>query len=150
MISALDPGADVALFRLLAGSYLRWSGEPLVPRGCGAGWLYAQAPFALLAHDGGLDPRFIYANLAAQRCFEYSWEEFIGMPSRLSAGPADRAERQRLLDAVRREGLVRGYRGLRVAKSGRSFWIEDGVIWQLVDEAGVVRGQAALFYLNSR
>lgn len=150
MISALDPHADIALYRLLSGSYLRSTGAPLAPAGQGADWLYREAPFGLLAHDGGVDPRFIYANLAAQSCFEYSWSEIVGMPSRLSAGPADRAERQRLLDAVRRDGLVRGYRGLRIAKSGRRFWIEDGIIWQLTDEDGVDRGQAALFYGDSK
>jgi hypothetical protein len=32
---------------------------------------------------------------------------------------------------------------LRIAKSGRSFRIEDGVVWQLIDSA--VHGQAATF-----
>ena len=126
-------------------SYLRLAGTPLAPAGCGAEWLYREAPFALLAHDAGPDPCFVYANLKAQECFEYTWNELVGLPSRLSAGPADRAERERLLDAVRREGLVRDYRGLRVAKSGRQFWIEDGIVWQLTDEQGLPRGQAALF-----
>ena len=150
MISALDSHADIALYDLLSGSYLRSTGTPLAPAGQGSDWLYREAPFGVLAHDGGADPRFIYANLEAQTCFEYSWSEIIGMPSRLSAGPADRAERQRLLDAVRRDGFVRGYRGLRIAKSGRHFWIEDGIVWQLSDDAGIERGQAALFYSKSR
>ena len=141
----MPPHADPALYALIAESYLRLTGTPLAPPGCGADWLYREAPFALLAHDAGADPRFIYANLAAQTCFEYSSSELIGLPSRLSAVPADRAERQRLLDAVRRDGLVRGYRGLRIAKSGRRFWIEDGIIWQLTDEQGGACGQAALF-----
>jgi hypothetical protein len=136
---------DPALFALLAGSYARLTGERLSPEGCGAEWLYFDAPFAVLAHDEGPDPRFIYGNRTAQTCFEYGWSELVGLPSRLSAQTAERAERQRLLDAVRRDGVVTGYRGLRIAKSGRRFWIDDGVIWQLVDEQGVVRGQAALF-----
>ncbi|MGH8219540.1 MAG: MEKHLA domain-containing protein [Steroidobacteraceae bacterium] len=146
----MAPHADSALYDLLAGSYRRLAGAPLAPAGHAAAWLYEQAPFALLAHDVSADPRFIYANLAAQACFEYSWSEIVGLPSRLSAGPADRAERQRLLDAVRREGLVRGYRGLRIAKSGRRFWIEDGIVWQLTDARGAECGQAALFYCNSK
>ena len=79
------------LYALLSGSYLRLTGTPLVPQGCGAAWLYREAPFAVLAHDTSPDPRFIYANLAAQACFEYSWKEIIGLPSHLSAVPADRA-----------------------------------------------------------
>ena len=137
--------ADPALFALLSGSYARLTGKRLTPEGRGAEWLYADAPFAVLAHDTAPDPRFIYGNRAAQVCFEYEWAELVGLPSRLSAEAPDRAERQRLLDAVRRDGIATGYRGLRVAKSGRRFWIEDGVIWQLIDERGVTHGQAALF-----
>jgi hypothetical protein len=50
-----------------------------------------------------------------------------------------------LLDAVSRDGYVSGYRGVRIAKSGRRFWIEDGVVWQLIDAHGVYCGQAAMF-----
>lgn len=34
---------------------------------------------------------------------------------------------------------------VRIAKSGRRFWILDGTVWQLHDEHGVYRGQAAMF-----
>lgn len=138
---------DANFFDLLNGSYTRLLGTPLVPEGVdgadGAEWLYQHAPFAVMAHDGGADPVFTYANRAAQRCFEYSWNEFLQLPSRFSAEAPERAERQRLLDAVSRQGFVTGYRGVRIAKSGRRFWIEDGTIWQLYDEEGKVRGQAA-------
>ncbi len=137
--------ADPALFALLTESHARLVGTPLVPAGCGPVWLYRDAPFALVAHDTEPDPRFIYANLAAQRCFEYSWDEFVRLRSRLSAEPTERAERARLLEAVSRDGFVHGYRGLRVAKSGRRFLIEGGTVWQLVDESGAFHGQAASF-----
>ncbi|RDJ07859.1 MEKHLA domain-containing protein [Rhizobium grahamii] len=91
------------------------------------------------------DPRFIYANVAAQKRFEYGWDEFIGMPSRLSAQAPDRAERQLLLEAVERQGFIADYRGLRVKKSGKRFWMEHGVVWQLVDGSGERHGQAAAF-----
>jgi hypothetical protein len=38
-----------------------------------------------------------------------------------------------------------GYRGIRVAKSGRRFLIEDGVVWELIDPEGVRHGAAAAF-----
>lgn len=136
---------DSDLFELLTGSYLRLLGTPLVPSGRDAAWLYHEAPFAVLAHNTDPDPRFIYANKAAQKCFEYSWDEFIGLPSRLSAEAPQRAERQSLLEAVARDGYLRGYRGERIAKSGRRFWIEEGVIWQLHDPDGISHGQAATF-----
>jgi hypothetical protein len=136
---------DVEFFELLSGSYARVVGKKLVGSGQDAGWLYHEAPFALVAHNTEADPRFIYANRAAQKCFEYSWEEFTQLRSRFSAAPADRSERQRLLEGVERDGYVSGYRGIRIARSGRQFWIEDGVVWQLVDAQGRLHGQAAVF-----
>jgi hypothetical protein len=136
---------DPDFFDLLTASYQRLLGTPLVPAGRDASWLYHEAPFAVLAHNTDPDPRFIYANEAAQACFEYSWDEFMALPSRLSAEAPEREERQRLLETVAREGYLRGYRGMRIAKSGRRFWIDAGVIWQLVDARGISRGQAATF-----
>ena len=136
---------DAPFFNLLTGSYKRSLGSDLVPPGCGPQWLYQDAPFALLAHNTDADPRFVYANTTAQTCFEYPWEEFIQLRSRFSAAPDSREQRQRLLEAVAASGYVSGYRGVRIAKSGRSFWIEDGIVWQLIDEHGVFHGQAALF-----
>jgi hypothetical protein len=140
-----DRQTDPAFFALLVGSYARLVGAPLIPQGKDAAWLYHEAPFAVLAHGIERDPKFIYANAAAQACFEYSWEEFLDLPSRLSAEPTDRAERQALLDKVARDGFLSGYRGVRIAKSGRRFVIEDGIIWELIDGAGTRHGQAATF-----
>lgn len=137
---------DSAFFALLTGSHRRLVGRPLVSdETADAAWLYAAAPFAVLAHDTSADPLFVYANRAAQAAFGYDWQDIIGMPSRLSAEAPERAERQRLLDAVARDGFVADYRGVRIAKSGRRFPITDGVVWQLVDAAGRIHGQAATF-----
>ena len=144
-MSRTDLPEEPDFFDLLTESYMRFVGSPLPSSHLGPGWLYEEAPFAVLAHNTEADPRFVYANRVAQRCFEYSWAEFDSMPSRLSAEAPIRAERQRLLDAVTRDGYVSGYRGIRIAKSGRRFWIEDGIVWQLVDAGGVYRGQAAMF-----
>ncbi|MGK9235983.1 MEKHLA domain-containing protein [Inquilinus limosus] len=148
MSLSLDPD----FLRLLAGSHARLVGAPLLPEGVAAGdaaaqarWLYEDAPFCVLAHNTDPDPRFVYANRAAQACFEYGWDEFTTLPSRLSAEAPDRAERQRLLDAVTRDGFIGDYRGQRIAKSGRRFWIENATVWQLIDETGTLRGQAAAF-----
>lgn len=108
-------------------------------------WLYEDAPFGVLAHDATADPVFFYANEFAQRAFGYDWAEFTTLPSRLSAGPQDRAERQALLEGVARDGFVSGYRGLRVAKSGLQFWIEDVTVWNLLDDDGSYLGQAAAY-----
>jgi hypothetical protein len=34
---------------------------------------------------------------------------------------------------------------MRIAKSGRRFWIENATVWELIDEAGRRHGQAAAF-----
>jgi PAS domain S-box-containing protein len=98
-----------------------------------------------LAHDGSGDPTFVYANLTAQRCFEYSWDEMVGMPSRLSAEAPNREERAALLAAVAARGYATGYRGLRIAKSGRRFWIENVTVWNVSDTDGRCVGQAAVY-----
>jgi len=141
--------SDPDFFELLVSSYRRIVGrEPafldhaLHPS---AEWLYDRASHPVLAHNTDPDPRFIYANKAAQAAFEYQWDEITELPSRLSAEPVDREDRQRVLDAVARHGFAIGYSGLRIAKSGRRFWIDDGVVWQLIDRNGAVRGQAATF-----
>lgn len=143
--TSADLSTDPAFFALLTQSYARFVGAPLVPPGSDAAWLYRDAPFAVLAHDKSSDPRFIYANKAAQACFGYSWDEFLALPSRLSAEPQNRAERQALLDAVARDGFHSGYRGLRVGRGERRFLIEDGVVWELIDARGTRHGQAATF-----
>ena len=138
---------DVTFAKLLADSYAKLVGEPLVPATMtgaeAAVWLY-QAPFGLLAHDTSPDPVFVYANHTAQKHFEYSWDEVIGLPSRYSAGEEDRAARRVFLDAVRSQGYTHQYRGLRVAKSGRQFWIDDVTLWNLVNPEATLVGQAAL------
>ncbi|SQD95853.1 MULTISPECIES: MEKHLA domain-containing protein [unclassified Parafrankia] len=92
----------------------------------------------------GSYPRFVYANITAQRHFEYTWDEFVGMPSRLSARADSRDARRRLMGSVLLLGYASDYRGERTARSGRRFWIEDTTIWNLVDGEGVLHGQAAL------
>ncbi len=123
-------------------------GKPLVPVGFegaeAARWPYEDASYCVVAHNTEADPVFVYANKAAQRRFEYSWTEFTKLPSRLSAEEPNRAERQQLLDRVARDGFADGYKGLRVSRTGRRFAIEDGIVWQLVDDHGVAHGQAAM------
>ncbi|AOI80853.1 MEKHLA domain-containing protein [Burkholderia sp. NRF60-BP8] len=139
---------DANFYLLLADSYRRLLNRPLVPDGMnasdGAAWLYGTAPFGILAHDASADPVFVYGNKRAQAIFEYDWDELTALPSRLSAEPMERRERQSFLEKVTRDGFVSGYRGVRVTKSGKRFWIERATVWQLMDADGIVRGQAAM------
>ncbi|QLG88870.1 MEKHLA domain-containing protein [Chitinibacter bivalviorum] len=140
---------QLALVQLMLDSYRRLVGRELLPADWpleqAAHWLQFEAPFCVLAHEASSDPRFIFANTTAQRCFEYSAAELIGLPSRLSAEAPNRQERQQLLDTVSRQGYATGYRGLRIAKSGRRFWIENVTVWNLIDDTGVCHGQAATY-----
>ena len=45
------------------------------------------APAALLMHGNEADPVFCYANRTAQRLWGLTWNEFMRLPSRLSAEP---------------------------------------------------------------
>ncbi|RPH27802.1 MEKHLA domain-containing protein [Buttiauxella warmboldiae] len=108
-------------------------------------WLHTQAPYSLLAHDNSDDPKFIYANQQALRCFKYSEEEFIGLPSRFSAAETDRPARQVLLLTVREKGIAGNYTGPRIDKFNQSFTIYDGIVWQICQQQEVI-GQAALFW----
>lgn len=139
------PPLDHDFFDLLIGSYARLVGRDLVTARQRADWLYHEAPFVVLAHNTECDPRFIYANRAAQARFGYSWDEFIALPSRLSAEPQARADRAAFLTAVGRRGFISDYHGIRIAKSGRRFRIADATVWDLLDADGIRHGQAATF-----
>ena len=67
------------------------------------------------------------------------------MPSRLSAEPLHRDERARLLAKVSAHGFIDDYAGVRISARGRRMRIERAVVWNLVDGADVIHGQAASF-----
>jgi hypothetical protein len=128
----------------------RLTGRAILPRSRGespAEWALRAylAPWVLLAHDGGADPRFTYANRTAQTLFERPWRGFVGLPSRYSAEPDARDARADLLERVRRDGYCDDYAGVRVAASGRRFRISCATVWNLSSESGVHIGQAAQF-----
>lgn len=101
------------------------------------------APFALVSHGIEADPIFNFANRKALDIFGYTWESFTVLPSRLSAEPMAREERQYLLDQVTTKGYIDDYSGVRIASDGRRFRIVNAVVWNLLDEQGKHIGQAA-------
>lgn len=126
---------------LLAQSFERATGQRLP---VDALTLYG-APFAVVSHGMQADPVFNYANLFAQQLFGYAWEEFIALPSRLSARAPERDERARLLELVTRQGYIEDYAGIRVRRNGTLFRISRATVWNVVDTGGVLHGQAAMF-----
>lgn len=103
------------------------------------------AGFALLSHNNDSDPLFNYANRVALDLFELSWQDLIVMPSRLSAEPVERSERERLLAEVAESGFINHYSGVRIAKNGKRFLIRDAVVWNIYDCRQEYYGQAACF-----
>ena len=101
------------------------------------------APFALISHNIADDPVFNYANQTALSLFEYSWEEFVLLPSRLSAELVNQSERERLLAEVTNKGFISNYRGIRISKTGKRFWIKKATVWNLFEATGQYKGQAA-------
>lgn len=140
-------GFQAASASLVVESHWRLVGQPLLPASVDAdvGIALYKAPFVVLAHDTAADPVFFYANRMAQELFEMTWDEMVRLPSRLSAEPLARAERERLLKRVEERGYVDDYSGVRVSKTGRRFLIERATVWNLVDANGAHLGQAAAF-----
>ncbi|MDT8406918.1 MAG: MEKHLA domain-containing protein [Methylococcales bacterium] len=132
----------------LADSYEQVLHCPLLshmtPR-LGIGFALYYAPFAVLAHSAEIEPKFIYANLVAQHLFERSETQLLGLPSRQSAEPGLREARAAMLAQAHNQGFIRDYTGVRIAKSGQRFRIEQAIIWNVVDSQGVQIGQAARF-----
>jgi hypothetical protein len=79
--------------------------------------------------------------------WEVTWEQFTATPSRLTAEPDSRPERERMLAQARKQGYYDGYTGVRISSTGRRFMVEQAVIWTVVDLAGSPVGQAATFSL---
>jgi hypothetical protein len=142
----LTPGKQ-HLADCILRSFEKAFGRPLL-----AGGLNTHAPqelfgadIVVLAHDGGTDPTLIYANASALQLWGRPWAEMIGMPSRLTAEPQERAGRARMLATALQQHASEGYTGVRISKSGRRFQIHNARLWTLWGEGDQPCGQAAAF-----
>lgn len=134
---------------LLISSFHYWTGRVLLQKRSSAEDYSRdlfEAPFGLVSHNTEDDPVFNYGNQTALKLFELEWPEFTNLPSRRSAEPVDRAERERIMQRVTLEGYIDDYRGVRISSSGKKFMIEDATVWNIIDNAGVYHGQAAVFH----
>lgn len=145
----LMPEPTVALRRrveLIAASFHRLLGRPLLPEAGADTWAALwHAPAVIVAHGTEDDPVFFYGNRLALELFEMDFAAFTRLPSRCSAEPLVREERERLLQRVSRDGYIDDYAGVRISASGRRFRIEQAVVWNLLDADGSLHGQAATF-----
>lgn len=133
---------------LLCNSYQKLLGNALIqdnhPHEILAKALF-YAPFVIVSHNTAVDPIFNYANLKALELFGFGWDEFVQLPSRLSAEAIHQSEREKLLAEVNRKGYLDNYQGIRITKTGSRFLIKNAVVWNLIDETGRYAGQAAKF-----
>jgi hypothetical protein len=70
---------------------------------------------------------------------------FTQMPSRLTAEPMLREERQRLLETAACKGYIDDYSVIRISASGQRFRISNVILWTVTDAQGLTCGQAAVF-----
>jgi hypothetical protein len=145
------PWMEASLVRQAARiltSYRHWLGRELIPRGrnsmedAGALW---RAPLVVVSHGREADPLLNYANRQAQALWESDLAGLVGLPSRFTAEPMARDEREAMLKRTEAFGYVDDYRGVRISRLGRRFEIIRAVVWNLLDEKSEPAGQAAAF-----
>ena len=127
----------------LLRSFKRLVGHDLLPTS-DARHLF-RAPFVVLSHGVEVDPILNYGNALALELWELTATQFCATPSRVTAEPMLRDDRQHTLDTVARQGYITGYSGIRISSSGRRFRIENVVLWNVTDDDGRALGQAASF-----
>ncbi len=136
----LTPGKRQLAQRILRSHHEAF-GRPLAPS---IQDLFS-ADLVVLAHDSSADPCLTYANASALRLWERPWSELIGIPSRLTAEPQERASRSQALQQALQHDAIEGYSGIRISRSGRRFQIHNARLWTLRDSEGHPCGQAAAF-----
>lgn len=138
---------------LILSSLFRMTGRDLVDPALSGKDRYRslfEAPFGVVSHNTEADPVFNYGNKVALELFEMKWIDFVNLPSRFSAEQQIRGERQQLLARVTEYGFIEDYKGVRISSSGKRFLVEDSTVWNLIDENGTYRGQAAVLYRWSK
>lgn len=103
------------------------------------------APFVLVSHGTEADPILNYGNHPALTLWAMDWQQFTQTPSRLTAERIEQEERDRLLTQAQAQGYINDYKGIRISSTGQRFWIQDVVIWDVLDEQNQRCGQAAMF-----
>jgi hypothetical protein len=134
--------------QLLLNSFRHWTGRDLLER-AGDPAYQAHAlflsPFVVISHGMEEDPLINYGNHVALELWEMTWEDLTRTPSRLTAEPTNRAEREWMLEQARIRGYLDTYRGVRVTSTGRRFLVENALIWNVLDAERQRIGQAATF-----
>jgi len=132
----------------LLNSYHHWIGRDLIER-VGEPQFQScalfESPLVVVSHGNEADPILNYGNRTALDLWEMTWEQLAKTPSRLTAEPVNRAEREWMLEQARVRGYIDTYRGVRISGTGRRFLVENALIWNVLDCCGQPVGQAATF-----
>ncbi len=98
----------------LLNSHRHWTGRELLVRSgdpaADAAALF-DAPFILVSHGTEANPILNYGNRAALNLWAMTWEQLTRMPSRETAEPMHRDERETFMARVRRDGFLTGLHG---------------------------------------
>ena len=134
--------------QILLDSFNHFLGYQLIPRNLNKqdqSQALFEAPFAVVSHGIQEDPIFNYGNEIALQLWSMTWAEFTRTPSRLSAEPINREERQAMLQQAKQQGYIDNYRGVRISSTGTRFLMEKAIVWNLIHSSETKCGQAATF-----
>ncbi len=132
----------------LLNSFQHWTGRSLLQhQGSPEETAQAlfEAPFVVVSHGIQADPILNYGNQKALELWEMDWQTLTQTPSRYTAEPIEREERDRLLAQAKAKGYIDDYQGIRISSTGKRFWIKDVILWGVLDEQNSPCGQAATF-----
>ena len=136
--------------QLLLYSFQHWTGNILIPTTDLKSPLEIanslfNADFVVVSHGTQDDPILNYGNQKALDLWKMDWHTFISTPSRYTAEPMERSEREQLLAQAKSQGYISDYRGIRIDSNCDRFYINQAIIWNVVDAEGKLWGQAATF-----
>ncbi len=152
-VNIAEPWLQKALLQhiqLLLYSFHHWTGDHLIPisdhkSALEIANLLFNADFVVVSHGTQADPVLNYGNQQALDLWKMDWHTFTSTPSRYTAEVMERSEREQLLAQAKSQGYISDYRGIRIASNGDRFYINQAIIWNVVDQEGKLWGQAATF-----
>lgn len=147
-LTSIDQAFLLRQTECLIRSYHQWTGKnlwnPTVSLEEAAQGLF-NASFVLASSDTSSDPLLNYGNLAALKLWELPWQKFTQTPGRYTAEPMERAQRDKFLEEVKKNGFIENYSGIRISSTGKRFEIKKATVWNLMDQNHQYAGQAAMF-----
>ncbi len=131
----------------VALSYHKYTNKPLIENHNNLIDELYDASFVFASHRYFDDdePRFVFGNAKALELWELDWDNFIGMPSRLTAEAIHQDERECLLQEVNSKGHIKNYSGIRISSTGKRFQINNAIVWNVLNSSEEVIGQAVKF-----